>query len=163
MQFSLGTPEDSKKLLSNATKVKVHLSTGIVEILDKHQDLLGRVGLDLLEIESNDENKTEKLKFLLQDGLVIVSNKGLTINAVSNTGVYVYAKRVAELNSSLSTDEFTKKIEQKTLKLELEKQTLIDATNTSKNIGPVKIRISMLESDLAFDKKVLSLIKESRN
>jgi F0F1-type ATP synthase epsilon subunit len=57
MQFSLATPEDNKKVLSNATKVKIHLTTGIVEILDKHQDLLGKIGIDLLEVEKNEDSK----------------------------------------------------------------------------------------------------------
>ena len=161
MQFLLSTPEDNKKLLSNATKVKIHLTTGIVEILEKHQNLLGRVSLDLLEIESNQENKRENLKFLLQEGLVIVSSKGLTLN--STAGIYIYAKRVTELNSSLLSDEFLQKIEQKYIKLEIEKQTLLNTSNLKENVGPIKIRISMLEADLAFDKKILFWIKESKN
>ncbi len=161
MQFSLATPEDSKKVLANATRVKVHLTTGIVEILDKHQDLLGKVGIDILEIESNGENKTEKNKFILQDALVIVSNKGLNPEINSETGVYVFAKRVLELTSNLSLDEFSKKVEQKSAKLDVEKQFLADAV--SGNVERIKTKVFLLEDELEFDKKVLALIKESKN
>jgi F0F1-type ATP synthase epsilon subunit len=164
MQFSLATPEDSKKILSNASKVKVHLSTGIVEILDKHQDLLGKVNIDLLEVESNQDNKNEKFKFILQDALVIVSNKGLNTENNPETGVYIFAKRVLELHSNLSLDEFSKKVEQKTSKLEIEKQSLSDAiTSQSGNVGKIRTKVFLLEDELEFDKKVFSLIKESRN
>ena len=162
MQFSLATPEDNKKVLSNATKVKIHLTTGIVEILDKHQDLLGKIGIDLLEVEKNEDNKVEKLKFILQDGLVIVSNKGLNVET-QETGVYIFAKRVLELNSSLSIDEFSKKVEQKYTKLEVEKQALADAINNNGSIEKIKTKVFLLEDELLFDKKVLSLIKDSRN
>jgi F0F1-type ATP synthase epsilon subunit len=163
MQFSLATPEDSKKVLTNATKVKIHLTTGIVEILDKHQDLLGKVGIDLLEIESNEDNKTEKSKFILQDALVIVSNKGLNADVAAETGVYVFAKRVLELNSSLSLEEFSKKVEQKSSKLDAEKQLLADAASGTGNVEKIKTKVFLLEDELEFDKKVLTLIKETRN
>lgn len=162
MQFSLATPEDTKKNLSNATRVKVHLTTGIVEILDKHQDLLGKVSMDILEVESNNDNKSEKSKFILQEGLVIVSTKGLDIET-AQTGVYVYAKRILELTTSLSMEEFSKKVEQKSAKLELEKLLLADVTPSGINTNTLKTKVLLLEDELAFDKKVLALIKESKN
>lgn len=163
MQFSLATPEDSKKVLTNATRVKVHLTTGIVEILDKHQDLLGKVGIDILELESAGDNKTEKSKFILQDALVIVSNKGLNTDIAADTGVYVFAKRVLEFTSNLSLEEFSKKVEQKSSKLDIEKQSLADVANSNGNIEKIKTKVFLLEDELEFDKKVLALIKESKN
>lgn len=162
MQFSLATPEDNKKILSNATRVKVHLTTGIVEILDKHQDLLGKVSIDVLEVESNDDNKSEKSKFILQEGLVIVSNKGLTVET-AQTGVYVYAKRIVEWTTSLSIEEFSKKVEQKTAKLEIEKIMLTDATSNGLVVNQIKTKVLLLEDELEFDKKVLAFIKDSKN
>lgn len=162
MQFSLATAEDNKKVLSNATKVKVHLTTGIIEVLDKHQDLLGKVSIDLLEVESNDDNKTERFKFILQDGLVIVSNKGLSVD-VPQTGVYIFAKRIVELNAGLSVDALAKKVELKLAKLEVEKQILVEATALGAKLGKIKTRILMMEEELEFEKKVLALIKDSKN
>jgi F0F1-type ATP synthase epsilon subunit len=165
MKFSLATPEDTKKVLANATKVKAHLTTGIIEILDKHQDLLGQVSINLLEVESNDDNKTEKFKFILQNAVVIVSTKGINAQSSSiqspETGVYVYAKRIVEINTSLSIEEFSKKVELKSTKLELEKQLLTEAEGGK--AATIKAKILYLEDELKFEKKVLQFIKESRN
>jgi F0F1-type ATP synthase epsilon subunit len=163
MQFSLATPEDSKKILANVNKVKVHLTTGIVEILDKHQDLLGKVGIDILEIENKEENKNETLKFILQDALVIVSNKGLNPEIVSQTGVYIFAKRVLELGTNLSLDEFSKKIDQKMSQIDLERQKLADGNLGNENKAKIKTRLILLEEELVFDKKVLKLIKDLKS
>ena len=165
MKFSLATPEDTKKVLANATKVKAHLTTGIVEILDKHQDLLGQVSINLLEVESNDDNKSEKFKFILQDGVVIVSTKGLKSPTgpaqLPETGVYVYAKRIIEVNSSISIEDLSKKVEQKSKKLETEKSELADAS--SANMAKIRARVLYLEDELKFDQKVLQFIKELRS
>jgi len=162
MQFSLATPEDSKKVLSSVSKVKAHLTTGIVEILDKHQDLLGKISINIVEIESNEENKNEKLKFILQDALIIVSTKGLTTEpTTAQTGVYIFAKRALELQANISIDELSKKVEQKSLKLETQKQVLSEATG--KSIEKIKTQLLLLEDELEFDKKVLAFIKETRS
>ena len=165
MKFSLATPEDTKKVLANATKVKAHLTTGIVEILDKHQDLLGQVSINLLEVESNDDNKAEKFKFILQDGVVIVSTKGFKAPSgpipADETGVYVYAKRIIEVNTSISMEELSKKVEQKSNKLEIEKQLLAEASG--KIVATIKARILYLEDELKFEKKVLQFMKEAKN
>ena len=113
MLFFLATPEYNN-IQSNTTKVKVHLRNGVAEILDQHQDLMGKVENNLLEIETNFENKLEKLLFILQDAVFIVSNKGLDTNIESKgTGVYVYAKRVREITSSTSVEEISKQYDQK--------------------------------------------------
>jgi hypothetical protein len=76
MLFLLATPEYNN-IQSNTTKVKVHLRNGVAEILEQHQDLMGKVENNLLEIETNFENRLEKLLFVLQDAVFVVSNKGL--------------------------------------------------------------------------------------
>jgi hypothetical protein len=165
MKFSLATPEETKKVLANATKVKVHLTTGIVEILDKHQDLLGQIGINLLEVESNADNKSEKFKFILQDGVVIVSTQGLKAPTgpaqVPETTVYVYAKRIVEVNTTLSLDEFSKKVELKSLKLDVEKQFLAEVPGGK--MSTTKARVLYLEDELKFDKSVVQFIKELRS
>lgn len=164
MQFFLATPDDIKKSLSNVNRIKIHLTTGLIEILDKHQDLLGQIRTDLVEVENNDENKIEKIRFIVQDAVVIVSNKGLNNdNTLSETGTYIYTKRVLELTSNLSLDEFSKKIEQNSIKLENEKQVLSDPNITLINLKKTKTKIFLLEDDLEFDKKVLSFLKDLKN
>jgi F0F1-type ATP synthase epsilon subunit len=164
MQFFLATPDDIKKSLSNVNRIKIHLTTGLVEILDKHQDLLGQIRTDLVEVENNDENKIEKLKFVVQDAVVIVSNKSLNNDdIVSQTGIYIYTKRVLELTSNLSLEEFSKKVEQNSIKLENEKQILNDTNITLTNLKKTKTKIFLLEDDIEFDKKVLSFLKDLKN
>ena len=160
MQFSLATPEDNKKVLSNATKVKIHLSTGIVEILDRHQDLLGRIDINLLEVESNQENKIEKFKYILQEGIIVVATKGLTVEPGSQTGVYIFAKRIIELNSNLSIDELSKKLDQKIGKLDSQKQLL--AESVPAEMSKIKAKIILLQEEVEFEKKVIVFAKEAK-
>lgn len=193
MHFHLATPQEVKKILFNVSKLKIYLTTGIIEVLDKHQDLLGKIGVDLLEVDVNEDTKSEKLKFVIQTGVVVVSNKGIPPETfppqASNiiTTTYIYGKRIVEITSNLSIEEFSKNIEQNSLKLESEKQalklenekealklenekqTLKEGTLTTKKSKKsdksekIKTNIFSLENDIEFDKKVLYLIKESKN
>ena len=113
MLFLLATPEYNN-IQSNTTKVRVHLRNGVAEIFDQHQDLMGKVDNNIVEIETNFENKVEKLLFVLQDAVFIVSNQGLDANAdEKGTGIYVYAKKVKEITSNMSVDEVAKEYEDK--------------------------------------------------
>ena len=113
MLFLLATSEYNNVQL-NTTKVRVHLRNGVAEIFNQHQDLMGKVENNLVEIETNFENKIERFSFILQDAVFIVSNQGLegTLD-YKGTGVYVYAKKVREVTSNLSIDEISKQYEQK--------------------------------------------------
>ena len=51
---------------------------------------MGKVDNNIVEIETNFENKVEKLLFVLQDAVFIVSNQGLDSSAdEKGTGIYV--------------------------------------------------------------------------
>jgi len=155
MLFLLATPEYNN-IQSNTTKVKVHLRNGIAEILDQHQDLMGKVENNLLEIETNFENKLEKLVFILQDAVFVVSNKGLDTNVeTKGTGVYVYAKRVREINSSTSIDEIVKQYDVKNSELEAEVLKL----ETEPNSAKINSRIFLLKEDVEFLKRAVTIIK----
>jgi len=158
MLFLLATPEYNN-VQSNTTKVKVHLRSGVAEILEQHQDLMGKVENNIIEIETNSDNKIEKTLYVLQDAVFVVSNQGLD-STVENqgTGVYVYAKRVKEINSSVSIDAVSKEFEQKTTELDLERSKMTDAVDqvlTSKMI--------LLEDEIEFLKKVVLIVKELRS
>jgi F0F1-type ATP synthase epsilon subunit len=113
MLFLLATPEYNN-IQSNTTKVRVHLRNGVAEIFDQHQDLMGKIDNNILEVETNFENKVEKLLFVLQDGVFIVSNQGLDVNSENKgTGIYVYAKKVKEITSSVSVEDVSKEYEEK--------------------------------------------------
>jgi exopolysaccharide biosynthesis predicted pyruvyltransferase EpsI len=169
MLFLLSTPEYNK-LQSNTTKVKVHLKNGIAEILDQHQDLMGKVENNLLEIESSFENKLEKFLFILQDAVFIVSTKGLESTAETRgTGVYVYARRVREINQNTSADDILKQYEQKKTELELAKakeeklkeEKSKETTKSAKSSTlVVNSRIFLLEEEVEFLKRASIIIKD---
>jgi F0F1-type ATP synthase epsilon subunit len=160
MLFLLNTPEYTN-VQSNTTKVKVHLKNGVAEILDQHQDLMGRVENNIVEIETNFENKTETNLFVLQDAVFIVSTKGLDKKLEKKTSVYVYAKNVKEINSRLAIDEITKQYEKKQSLLETETLKL-STQNSEKLESSIKSKIFALNDDVEFLKKVLTLSKQPK-
>lgn len=160
MLFLLNTPEYTN-VQSNTTKVKVHLKNGVAEILDQHQDLMGRVENNIVEIETNFENKTETNLFVLQDAVFIVSTKGLDKKLEKKTSVYVYAKNVKEINSRLAIEEITKQYEKKQSLLETETLKL-SAQNSEKLESSIKSKIFALNDDVEFLKKVLNLSKQTK-
>jgi F0F1-type ATP synthase epsilon subunit len=158
MLFFLATPEYNN-VQSNTTKVKVHLRSGIAEIFEQHQDLMGKIENNIVEIETNFENKVEKFLFVLQDAVFVVSNQGLdTTIENQGTGVYVYAKKVKELNSSVSIEEVSKQYEQKANELEIERQKLnetSDAVLTSKML--------LLADEVEFLRRVVVIAKDLKS
>jgi hypothetical protein len=155
MLFLLATPEYNN-IQSNTTKVKVHLRNGVAEILEQHQDLMGKVENNLLEIETNFENRLEKLLFVLQDAVFVVSNKGLETNVESKgTGVYVYAKRVREITPSTSVDEIVKQYDLKNAELEKENAILEADPNSTKT----KSKVFLLKDEVEFLRRAVTIIK----
>ena len=162
MLFLLATPEYNN-VQSNTTKVRVHLRSGVAEILENHQDLMGKVENNIVEIESNFENKIEKSLFVLQDAVFVVSNQGLDKTADNKgTGVYIYAKRAKEINSTLSVEEITKQFESKNQQLETERQKVASgALDISNKV--VSSKIIMMEDELEFLRKVQLVVKEIKS
>ena len=159
MLFLLATPEYSN-LQSNTTKVKVHLRSGVAEIFEQHQDLMGKVENNIIEIETNFENKFEKSLFILQDAVFVVSNQGLDTTAeTKGTGVYVYAKKVKEITSTISVDEVTKQYEQKVAELEIENQKLAGDANDK----VINSKIFLLKDEVEFLKTVVTIVKEFKS
>ena len=162
MLFLLATPEYNN-VQSNTTKVRVHLRSGIAEIFEQHQDLMGKVDNNIVEIETNFENKLEKIWFVLQDAVFIVSNQkgNATGSAFENegTGVYIYAKRVQEINSSVSMEELSKQYEEKVKLFETEKQSLvgenIDVSDETSNS-----KLMLIKDEIDFIKKVMAVVKD---
>ena len=159
MLFLLATPEYSN-LQSNTTKVKVHLRSGVAEIFEQHQDLMGKVENNIIEIETNFENIFEKSLFILQDAVFVVSNQGLDTTAeTKGTGVYVYAKKVKEITSTISVDDVTKQYEQKVAELEIENQKLAGDANDK----VINSKIFLLKDEVEFLKKVVTIVKEFKS
>jgi F0F1-type ATP synthase epsilon subunit len=156
MLFLLATSEYNNVQL-NTTKVRVHLRNGVAEIFNQHQDLMGKVENNLVEIETNFENKIEKFSFILQDAVFIVSNQGLegTLD-YKGTGVYVYAKKVREVTSNLSIDEISKQYEQKKAELD----TQIEKLSETQENKALNSKILLLKEDVEFLRRSLTIIKD---
>jgi hypothetical protein len=117
---------------------------------------MGKVENNILEIETNFENKLEKLLFVLQDAVFIVSNKGLETNIeTKGTGVYVYAKRVREITSSTSVEEIVKQFDQKNSDLEKE----LSKIETEGSSAKITSKIFLLKEEVEFLKRVVTIIK----
>lgn len=155
MLFFLSAAEYSN-IQNNTTKVKVHLTGGVAEILDQHQDLMGRIDNDIIEIETSFENRLEKLLFVLQDAVFVVSNKGLGADKEKNrTAIYVYAKRAKEISSNVSMDEISKQYENTVKQLEnLKEKELIDSTNRL-----LKSKVLLVEEEVNFLIKMMAVVK----
>jgi hypothetical protein len=156
MLFLLATPEYNK-VQNNTTKVKVYLRTGVAEIFDQHQDLMGKVENNLVEIETNFENKLEKFLYILQDAVFIVSTKGLD-EEIKGTSIYIYAKSAREINSSFSLDDLAKQYEQKKLDLEFQIEKLAEKGSTG-TTGSLNSKILLLKDDVEFLRSALALAK----
>lgn len=170
MLFFLATPESSI-IQTKTTKIRVHLSSGIAEILEEHQDLMGRIDNDVVEFELNLDNKVEISKYLVQEGVFVVSTKN-TISATAQgpeTAVYVYGKRIFEINSKTknSLDEISKEFESKLNLLQLEEQKMNDDQNKkegneiSASYELVKTsNFLLLQQEVDFLRKVINVLKE---
>jgi hypothetical protein len=141
----------------------VHLRSGIAEIFEQHQDLMGKIDNNIVEIETNFENKLEKIWFVLQDAVFIVSNqKGdSAASAFENegTGVYIYAKRVKEINSSVSMEELSKQYDEKVSLFEAEKQKLVDE-NIDVSDETSNSKLMVIKDEIDFIKKVMAVVKD---
>ena len=107
------------------------------------------------------ENKLEKIWFVLQDAVFIVSNKKDKNSAFESegTGVYVYAKRVKEINSSVSMEELSKQYEDKLTLFEAEKQSLVDQ-NIDINDQTSNSKLMVIKDEVDFFKKVMAVVKD---
>lgn len=158
MLFSLATPEYTN-VQSNTTKVRVHLRSGIAEIFEQHQDLMGKIDNNIIEIETNFENKIEKTSFVLQDAVFIVSNEQAENTDMDGTGVYVYAKRVKEITSDLSIDDISTQYDEKLVAFETEKQK-ISIENKDSLDQNLNAKLFVLKEELDFLKKVVTVVKD---
>lgn len=159
MLLLLATPEYNN-LQSNISKVRVHLRNGVAEIFDQHQDLMGKVENNLIEIETNFENKMEKSLFVLQDAVFIVSNKGLDGNAETNeTGVYIYAKKAAKVGKNIPTEELSEQYDTKKTLLDAELEKLNEKGSDTLN-KVITSKVLLLQEEVEFLRKALVIAKD---
>lgn len=159
MLFFLATPEYNNTQ-ANTTKVRVHLKNGVAEVFDKHQDLMGKIENNLIEIETNFENKLEKSLFVVQDAVFIVSNKGLDGNAEKvETGIYVYAKKAREIGKNFPIDSLSNDYEKRKAELDIEIQKGAEKGGDAFS-KVINSRILLITEEVEFLRKALKIAKE---
>ena len=122
---------------------------------------MGKIENNIIEIETNFENRIEKTLFVLQYGVFIVSNQGLDASTENKgTSVYVYAKRAKEIASNISLEEISKQYEQKKLDLETETQKLTGNATSDKVINS---KVFLLKDEVEFYKKVFLVVKDMKS
>lgn len=162
MLFSLATPEYNK-VASNTKRIKVHLRNGVAEIYNQHQDLMGKIENNLIEVETDFENKLEKISLVVQDAVFIVSNQSLDgANDVKGTNVYVYAKKAFEITPSTSIEEVTKLYDLKKAEFDRENEKAEGQENTA--LGKViTSRVLLVSEELEFLRKLVVIVKQIKN
>ena len=92
-----------------------------------------------------------------------VSNeKGVTSSSTfenEGTGVYIYAKRVKEINSSVSIEELSKQYDEKVSLFEMEKQNLVDQ-NIDVSDETNNSKLMVIKDEVDFLKKVMAVVKD---
>lgn len=136
----------SESILVDPIKVNVNLTTGGIEILDKHLDLIGNISNNILEYTFSKENKTEIRTFFFRRGIFWVGNRNvvdLTLLAAAlagiklppqaavpipnqkfDTSVIVYGQNIVELTSTTPEEPVFKDMEVVKQKIEKEDEIL---------------------------------------
>ena len=164
---------DENNVQVNTTKVRANLRNGVTEFLEGHIDMIGRIDNDIVLTESMVEGRPVKKEFIVQNGIVVVSNGGLNPTAPKGTFVLVHSKEIVELTGILDdkkVDELNKKLDKKTIELEKELTKLnlsISDLNDLENKrlifkGKSGVKIRNAFEDSEFFKKALAIIKERR-
>jgi hypothetical protein len=152
-----------------ATKVKVRLQTGEAEFYEQHQELLGVIISDFVQIERTIDNKVEIRSFMVQDSVVVVTTpKKEDLNPESPnpnniTYVFIYCKQAIEIDSQTPIDKILTNCENLKIKLLKEQENLsFEKKENPKDVGVavLETKILMLQRDISYYEKVLKKVKE---
>jgi hypothetical protein len=167
----VGTGYD--QIYPNVGKVKLHLTSGLAEVLNNHEEMVGEIRKNFVEIETSSEGtglKNEKFLYFIQEGAFIITKQvnqmGLPIPSGEKT-LYLYAKHIVEIESKNSTlinsiekilKEKKELLEKTKLNLQEEESEKSRLPNNGKKI--IEIQIKQINEDIAFFEKALLLIKD---
>jgi F0F1-type ATP synthase epsilon subunit len=157
----------------NVTKVSASLRTGVIEVLEGHIDMIGRIDDDILVSESIVEGRVVKKEFLIRKGVLVVSNGGLSSDAPKGTYVLVHAKEMVELTGNRSEkmiDDLAQKLDKKKTELDkvLEKinLSLLDLSESENRRkifeGKSGIKVKNAYGDVKFFEKAISFIRDTK-
>jgi hypothetical protein len=156
MHFFLSSSNENKGQTS-VTKVRIFLRTGIVEILEQHQNLIGQIANDIIEVETTFEGVVSKELYVVRNGVLVVTNQFTPAGdnfEVGKTSVFIYSDDVTKVQDSLTPSIMQSLVEsRKKLDEALMAETL-------KEVKQMKSAfIETLESEIAYLEKVLKAIK----
>lgn len=90
----------------NATKITGNLTSGSVQILTQHQELIGTICSNLVEIETDNENEVKKIVFFVKNSTFVVT----TIR--NETTVFVRAEDILQISGENVINEINEMLEQ---------------------------------------------------
>ena len=158
MDFILLTPE-CNYVISDLIRIKACLKNGTVEVLDKHQFLIGLIENNLIEIESKEETKQPRF-FVVQDAIFIVADANLGLEGLkSSTVVYVYAKTFLEILKGTSIEKFSLCYENKKKEFDQEILQIKNSSTAELNLV-LNSRALLLKEEVEFYSKVLQISKK---
>lgn len=156
MKFFIGTP-DYNRVFENTTRVKAYLRTGPAEIYENHQDLLGKIKNNLLEIDTVVDGKTQTYIYVVQEAVFIVSSKDK-----DETTSYSYGNRIQEISVNTPIEELKKEINEKKESLEVESKKLLETGLEDSLSKLIQSTILSLQEDVDFVQKVLTIADERK-
>lgn len=143
MEFNLlligGLTGAENRLITDVIKVKAYLTNGAVEVLEKHQSLLGKIEDNIIEVESNFQNREKKEIFVLKNAVFQISDEE------NRTSVITFTQDYREITEKTSIEAIQEEIEKK--------GKLLEASQSSLNS-------LLLEKEIFFLKKVISVTKD---
>jgi len=146
------TPDKVDRLLVDVIKVRAFLTNGVVEIFENHQNLMGKIENNVIEVEYNSQNKTSKEIFVLDDALFGVAadfSKDFLNSEKEDTNeicAFLFTKSVRELNEKSSIEGIQEEYDKK---LNLLQSNSLSSPSTM-----------VLEKEIEFLKKTIAILKE---
>ena len=147
---------------SNCLNLKIALTTGQCQVLPNHLPLVGSINTDIVEVESlNDLNEKLKTSYLLQDAVVVITQDQEALSDGDKTAVYIYARRMLDLSSTLSIEELSKNLSEKEKSYAFE---LNEFRANGENEGQLaSSKMMILSKEITFLQKACLLLKEKTN
>lgn len=157
----------------NVTKVTANLRNGVIEVLEGHIDMMGRIEDDILISESLVEGRIVRKEFLVRKGVLVISNGGLSSDVPKGTYVLVHSKEMVELTGNRNEkliEELTQKLDKRKTDLDkiLEKISLsvIDLSDSESRRKIFKeksgIKVKNAYNEVKFFEKAISLLKNTK-
>jgi hypothetical protein len=167
----------SESILVDPVKINAGLTTGSIEVLDKHYDLLGNISNNIIEFTFLKENKPEIRTFFFRTGIFWIGNKNVVnlnllmpganlekqaLTATTgekkyDTTVLVYGNNMVELTQTVSEEPILKEIERVKQALDKETEVLI---KIEKPTSQQKAKKTLLEEELYSFQQLILFMKD---